>query len=132
MLVESNIERLCADIDARLAREEVRVEDVSARLRLLQPLEREMESVPKLPLLPHSPAGKIATSLWNRIHPEDADVEGQLYLLLDESPLVRFAATDAILATLKSTHRSWSDVRFSQAAKQVIAERRELEASPII
>jgi uncharacterized RDD family membrane protein YckC len=132
MIAESNILGLCAEIDARLAREDVRVEDVSARLRLLRPLEKEVGSLSQLPSVPHSAAGRIATSLWYKTHPEEADIEGLLYLLLDESPLVRFVATDAILLTLKSPHKSWLDVRFAYTAKQVISERREQEASPMI
>lgn len=132
MIVEPNITGLCDEIDMMLATEQIRVEDIDRRVLILRPLEKAMEFLDSVPPVPDTAGGKIAISVWYRIHPEQADLDRLLVLIDDRSPLVRLNATDALMATLKSLHKRWSESRFPQTAKQLIAEQREVETSPII
>ena len=132
MAAGKNIPALCQELDSVLARKKIRLEDVETRSDLLQPLERAVADISSQPDVPGTAAGKIATALWFKSHPRQADLEQLIFLINDESPLVRLSAVDAVIATLRSSNEHWLEPQFFFLARQVILHSRESETSPVI
>lgn len=130
--IPDKLSSICKEIDLTLAHEQVRPEDVGSRTRLLRPLEEAVMTMSDAPQVPGSTAGKIAVLLWCKNHPQQADLDGLLGLLDDESSLVRLFALDAVSATLDSANTRWSEPQFPTLVHEALQMRREVEASPII
>src|SRR5438876_799698 len=132
MVSETSIHDLCQELDWALEFERVTPEDVEKRLKLLQPLETVVAALESMPQVPDTPAGRIATALWCKHNPKNADLNLLLSYLRDGTPIVRQSAVDAMAATIKSSPEKWSDRRTTYIARQVFQERRGAESSSIV
>src|SRR5882757_5793841 len=127
------ITKLCDDLEAQLATREVGPEDVEDRTEVLKPIERALIALPSIPQVKDNSAGKIAKSLWFKLHPQEADLELLLDLVQDNSALVRFIAVDALGVSLDAPQEDgWLNPKVSFHARRVLQESRESETSPII
>lgn len=127
------ITKLCDDLEAQLETREVGPEDVEERTEVLKPIERALIALPSIPQVKDNSAGKIAKSLWFKLHPQEANLELLLDLVQDDSALVRFIAVDALGVSLGAPQEDgWLDPRVSFHARRVLQESRESETSPII
>jgi uncharacterized RDD family membrane protein YckC len=100
-------------------------------LELFRPLERALASLQELPRLPDTTAGNVASAIWFRQHPKDADLDALINLLGNDAPLVRAAAIEALAATF-NIHERWSDTAFSLSARQEVQLANEHETSPVV
>jgi CheY-like chemotaxis protein len=129
----SDVLELCENLDATLAREIIRPEDVDKRLELTWPLERALAASSLPPQIPgNGNASKIASLLWLKTHPDHTDVEFLLAGLKDENPLVRATAADAVGAVLRVARPDRFDRTFSSQLRRTLEKLQQTESSPLI
>jgi len=123
-----------ADLRAALEANPTRAEKPEERFRLIRPFEKALALFNELPnvVIDNDLAGKIATLLWQKTHPERANLDSLLAQIRDDDVWVRTTAAAALSASIEHQSDAGSDQQTLHRTRVALEQQRYLERSPVI